>query len=53
MYLKLKGGGCVMKLSPAQLHSLNELKMRRCSLITKTAVYRDSAKSKHHTSQVN
>ncbi len=42
-----------MKLAPAQLHSLNELKMRRYSVITKTAVYRDSAKSKHQTSHIS
>lgn len=42
-----------MNLAPAQLHSLRELKMRRCSLITKTAVYRDSAKSKYHTSHIS
>lgn len=42
-----------MNLAPAQLHSLRELKMRRCSLITKTAVYRDSAKSKKLPSQTS
>lgn len=35
-----------MKLAPAQLHSLNELKMKRCSSLTKSAVYRDVVKSK-------
>ena len=40
----------VMKLAPAQLHSLNELKLKRCSTLTKTAVYKDNAKSKTHVS---
>ncbi len=39
-----------MKLAPAQLHSLNELKLKRCSTLTKTAVYKDDAKSKTHDS---
>ncbi len=39
-----------MKLAPAQLHSLNELKLKRCSTLTKTAVYKDYAKSKIHHS---
>ena len=41
-----------MKLAPAQLHSLNELNMRRCNLMIKAAVYRDSAKSKKTSSQI-
>ena len=40
----------VMKLAPAQLHSLNELHRKRCSALTKTAVYKDHAKSKTHVS---
>lgn len=39
-----------MKLAPAQLHSLNELKMKRCSILTQTAVYKDDVKSKIHDS---
>lgn len=39
-----------MKLAPAQLHSLNELHMQRCSVLIKTAVYKDNAKSKIHVS---
>ena len=39
-----------MKLVPAQLHSLNELHRKRCSTLTKTAVYEDNEKSKTHIS---
>ena len=39
-----------MKLAPAQLHSHNDLHRKRCSTLTKTAVYKDNAKSKTHIS---
>ncbi len=42
-----------MKLAPAQLHRLNELNMKRCSLLTKSAVYKDTVKSKTHTNQIS
>ncbi|MEE0881149.1 MAG: hypothetical protein UIL36_06045 [Turicibacter sp.] len=42
-----------MKLAPAQLHSLNELKMKRCSALTKSAVYKDTVKSKTQVTSIN
>ena len=42
-----------MKLTPAQLHSLNESKMKRCSALTKTAVYKDTSKSKTQVTYIN
>lgn len=33
-----------MKLAPAELHNLNQLKMKRCHSLTSHALYKNSAK---------
>lgn len=42
-----------MKLAPAQLHSLNELKIKRCSTLTKSAVYKESVKVKPQSTEMS
>lgn len=33
-----------MKLAPAELHNLNQLKMKRCHTLTNNALYKNNAK---------
>ena len=40
-----------MKLAPAQLHSLNELNLKRGSTLTKAAIYKDHLNSKSKDEQ--